>query len=309
MHDLQQLFAAAEREEAWEAQLRAHFDAGDLGAVAEILEPALAALDSDVGRLALDTRPEGVVLSGWEELAESIAMHEGEPVTGVTLAIANEADRVFEKGQVHHPYMMLGIYSDEPYRFSGAGAEELLAQCREEVPAWAGYDEDIEVYLDIEGLDQLNTTLLHHKQRHFFRDGDPEKAPLRYVEYVLGCWWRAMLFHQAVATESAIHGLPGGIPVITGMVEMRPEIVMIHGLGARSLAPEREAETASMIEVFAADFINRKPVEEIKELTGLDLRRRVVEAETDAEAETAGEVTVKEKSGLLARLFGRRAAR
>ena len=309
MHELQQLFASAEGEDAWEANVRALFTAGDLGAVAEILEPALGALDSDFGRLALEHRPEGVVLSGWEELAEAIAMHEGEPVTGVTLAIANEADRVFEKGQVHHPYMMLGIYSDEPYRFSDAGAADLLAQCAQDVPAWAGYDEDIEVYLDIEGLDRLNTALLHHKQRHFFRDGDPGKAPLRYVEYVLGCWWRALLFHQAVATESAIHGLPGGIPVITGMVEMRPEIVMIHSVGARSQGSEREAETASMIEVFAADFIHRKPVEEEKAVTGLDLRRRVVEAEAEVDTALQADVAVKEKPGLIARLFGRRAAR
>lgn len=305
MDELQRLFASAQGEEAWEARVRAHFEAGELGAVAEIIEPALAALDSDLGRLALETRPEGVVLSGWEELAEAIAFHEGEPITGVTLAVANEADRAFEKGQVHHPYMMLGIYSDDPYRFSSAEPDDLLAQCREDVPAWAGYDEDIEVYLDIEGLDRLNTALLHHKQRHFFRDGNPDKAPLRYVEYVLGCWWRALLFHQAVATECAIHGLPGGIPVITGMVEMRPGIVIIHGIGARSQGPEREAETASMIEVFTADFIARKPAEEVKEFTGSDLRRRVVEAE----AEVAGDIAVKEKPGLIARLFGRRAAR
>lgn len=302
MHELQSVFAGLESEQAWEARLRAHFAAGDLDAVFDVLEPALASLDSDLARLCLETRPENVVLTGWEELAEAIAMHEGEPVTGVTLAIANESDRVFEKGQSHHPFMMLGLYTDEPFAFSTAGSEELLAQIGAEAPAWAGYDEDIEVYLDIDGLDRLNTALLHHKQRHFFRDDDPAQAPLRYVEYVLGCWWRALLFHQAVATESAIHGLPGAPPVVTGMVDMRPEVLTVHGVGARRAAPAREAETASMVEVLAADFINRKPVEETRELTGMDLRRRVAETEADAD------VRMAERPGLLARLFGRRAA-
>ena len=41
--------------------------------------------------------PEAVEIEGWAELVEAITMHEGEPVAGVTLAVANEADRAFEK--------------------------------------------------------------------------------------------------------------------------------------------------------------------------------------------------------------------
>lgn len=299
MQDLQELFASAEGEGRWEAELRALFAVGELGAAADMLEQGLHPLGTELARRCLALRPEAVALTGWEELVEAITMHEGEPVTGITLAIANESDRVFEKGQMHHPYLLLGIYTDHGFAWSGASREELLAQCHAEEPAWAGHDEDIEVHLDIEGLDALNTALLHHKQRHFFRDDNPAKAPARYVEYVLGCWWRALLYQQAVATECAIHGLPGAIPVVSGMVDMRPEAISVHE-GGQSPLEGKLGEGPEMGEIIAADFIRRGPAEEVKELIGHDLRRRVM-AET-AEPEPEPE---RERRGLLARIFGR----
>lgn len=311
MHELQQQFASDAGEKSWESELRALCAAGDLSAAAGRLEAALVALDSDFGRMALAARPADIGLTGWEDLAEAVAMHEGEPVAGVTLAIANETDRAFEKGDTHRPFLMLGIYTDEHYDFSQAQPDDLLAEiAKGDGPAWAGWDEDIEVYLDVEGLDALNTALIHHKQRHHFREGAPADAPLRYVEYVLGCWWRAVLFHQAVASECAIHGLPGGVPVLTGMVEMRPELMLVHGQGAHRARPDREPGTASMLDVFAADMATRKPVEvvEDKELSGLDLRRRVTETvvANDTGNDTGDELP---RPGFFARLFGRRAAR
>ncbi|MFA6219680.1 MAG: hypothetical protein WC692_07850 [Erythrobacter sp.] len=297
MHALQQLFATAEGEAGWEAELRALFETGELDEVHARLEPALAALESEFGELCLTITPDQVAIAGWDDLVEAIQGHEGEEITGMTLAIANEADRAFEKGQQHHPYMLLGLYTDEPFCFTAASAADLLAQTSvEDGPAWAGRDEDIEVYLDIDGLDRLNTVLLHHKQRHFFRDTAPEKAPLRYVEYVLGCWWRALLYQQAVASECAIHGLPGGIPVVSGMVDMRPEVVMIHGVGARTVQREREIGMKPAAPIIAADFIQVRSIEEVKELTGADLRRRVTETGQEDEAS---------RKGLMARIFGR----
>lgn len=298
MHPLQQKFVTAEGEEAWEAELRAGFETGALDDVHAVLEEALQQLDSDLARLCLETGPEAVAISGWEELVEAIKDHEGEPIGGVTLAIANEADRAFEKGQIHHPYMMLGLYADEPFDFSQASEQDLIEQTRAaDGPAWAGYDEDIEVYLDLEGLDRLNTALIHHKQRHFFRDGKPTEAPLRYVEYVLGCWWRALLFQQAVTSECAIHGLPGGIPVVAGTVEMRPEIVTVHGIGARTVEKQREVEVKPAAPIIAADFIQLRTIEEEVEPTGADLRRKVQETGQEDEPEP--------RKSFMARIFGR----
>ena len=298
MHELQQRFANINGEEAWETDLRALFETGDLDAAHSVLEGAHADLDTDLAQECLAIAADSVQIAGWAELVEAIAMHEGGPITGVTLAVANEADRAFEKGRLHHPYMMLGLYTDEPFRFSDADAAGLLAEMRsEEGPAWAGWDEDIEVHLDIHGLDRLNTALLHHKQRHFFRDEAQSTAPARYVEYVLGCWWRALLFQHAVTSECAIHGLPGGIPVIAGMVDMRPEIVMVHGLGARAVERERRDDIKPASPMLAANFIQVRPVEEERELSGVDLRRRV--------AETGQEDQPASRRGLLARIFGR----
>lgn len=297
MHGLQELFASAEGEARWAAELRALFEAGELDEVHARLEPALVALGNEFGEMCLSITPDQVTITGWDDLVEAIQEHEGDTITAMTLAIANEADRAFEKGQLHHPYMLLGLYSDEHFDFSEADAVDLLEEMRaEEGPAWAGWDEDIEVYLDIDGLDRLNTALLHHKQRHFFRDDAPDKAPLRYVEYVLGCWWRALLYQQAVTSECAIHGLPGGIPIISGMVDMRPEIVMIHGIGARTVERQRATEVKPAAPIIAADFIQVRTIEEVKELTGADLRRRVVETGQEDEAP---------KKGFMTRLFGR----
>ena len=305
MHDLQKAFATEEGEAAWTQDLHALFGAGAFDEAEALLAEALTALDSELAWTCLELPREAVVLSGWEELGEAIEMHEGDPVTGVTIAIANESDRDFEKGQVHHPYVLLGIYTDEAYAFSSTVHWELLDECHAELPGWAGKEEDIEVHMDIEGLDLLNTKLAHHKQRHFFRDENPPVAPKPYVEFVLACWWRALRWHQAVETECAIRGLPHSIPVVAGMVDMRPEAVAIHDSGNGKERPALKLvrpETASiMAESFGESFIQRKAVEEEKAPpTVSELRRR-------AQEDGDGEVIEKPaRSGLWGRIFGRR---
>lgn len=307
MHHLQQLFATAEGEATWTAQMHDLFAAGDLDAAEAVLRGALLGLESDLAAQCLALRRDDVVLSGWEELDDAVALHEGGPITGVTIAIANEYDRVFEKGAQHHPFVMLGIYTDEGFAFSRAAPEAILAELGKDYPDWSGHEEDIEVHLDIEGLDALNTALLHHKQRHFFRDGAPQQAPWRYVEYVLGCWWRALRWHQAVARECAEIGLPGAVPVVCGMVEMRPDVLVLHradgaaGDRPRTAAAALPADVGGASEAgFGEGFIRRGrlPVEDAPP-TGLELRRRAVAA-TAAAAEPA-----PARPRLLARLFGR----
>lgn len=307
MHELQKVFATQEGEAAWNQDMHALFGAGAFDEAEALLAEALTALDSELAWTCLELSREAVVLTGWEELGEAIAMHEGDPVTGVTIAIANEADRAFEKGQSHRPYVLLGIYTDEAYAFSHAVHWQLLDECHAELPGWAGREEDIEVHLDIEGLDGLNTLLVHHKQRHYFRDGEAVPAPARYVEFVLGCWWRALRWHQAVATECTIHGLPRAIPVIVGMVDMRPDVVAINDTGVaasgRPALPLGEPrQVASLVETFGESFIQRRAVEEEVEKTAAptvaDLRRRAIEE---------GELLERPaRTSLWARIFGRR---
>ncbi len=299
MHRLQELFATAEGERQFNDSLRALFEATDLDAAEALLAAELETMNSEVALLCSELTRESVVLTGWDHLVEAIELHEGDPVTGVTLAIANELDLAFEKGKLHEPYVTIGLHTDEAYAFSTATPADLIAECNAPAgAAWAGREEDIELYLEAEGFGPLNTALLFHKQRHFFRDDNPPSAPMRYIDYVIGCWWRALRFQQAVAAEYARLGLPGSIPVVAGMIEMRPEITAVHVAEAPAEPAARRAETVDMAEISAADFIQRKPFEEDKEPTGTGLRRRFAQSEPEL-------VEAPEKKGFLQRLFRR----
>ncbi|MBX7528563.1 hypothetical protein [Qipengyuania vesicularis] len=303
MHELQTQFATQEGEAAWTAVMHEHFHTGELDDAQRYLEMQLEALGTELATRCLIDDPNRVSITGWNELIEAIELHEGDPITGVTLAIANEADRAFEKGQVHHPYMLLGLYCDEPFAFSQADVGTLVSELQsEEGPAWAGYDEDIEVFLECEGLSAINTELVHHKERHFFRDENPEHAPKRYVEYVLACWWRALLFHRSVEKICKQQPLPGGIPVLAGMVDMKPDAISVQGLGEGQPAAPRAAASEDdgpqMADMLPDKMITRREVEEVKEPpTGTDLRRRI--------SETGQEDEPEPKKSLVSRLFGR----
>lgn len=235
-HPLQTTFATAAGEAVWEEGLRDLFERRELAEAERQLRRALIATGGDMMDLCRNASIAKVEISGWEDLVDAIAVHEGAPITGATVAMGNESDLAFEKGTLHRPFMMLGLYTDEAWNWSMAEADEALEQCRAECPAWAGLDEDIEAFLEIEGLDELNTALIHHKQRHFIREPDEaDPAPLRYVEFVLGCWWRALRFHQSVAVQLDRHGLSGTNPVISGLIDMRPEVVSVHWPIARPL--------------------------------------------------------------------------
>ncbi|MDE2596184.1 MAG: hypothetical protein KGL44_04820 [Sphingomonadales bacterium] len=310
MHRLQATFATPEGESEWDAGLRALVEAGDLAAAERLLSEEIAALDSDLGRLCLAATRDAVRISGWGELAEAVAAWPGAPVTGVTLAMGNDADLAFEKGQLHHPFMLLGLYSDEAWEWSRATRAEVLGQCdAPEGPDWAGAEEDIEVWLDVTGLDALNTALIHHKQRHFIRDGAVAEAPLRYVEFTLGCWWRALAFHRAIAAALVEQALPGAPVVVSGLVDMRPAVVCAHmpkGRGGKRKPSRKKAVTLAhdapdepafdAPDMAAKGLIVRKAEEEERPLTGTDLRRRLAAAEPAPE---------EPKRSLLARLFGR----
>lgn len=307
-HPLQTTFATAAGEAAWEEALRDLFERRELAQAERLLRTALVATGGEMMRLCRRASLDRVGITGWEELADAVALHEGAPVTGATIAMGNETDLAFEKGNVHRPFMMLGLYTDEAWSWSSAEAEEALAQCREESPAWAGGDEDIEAFLEIEGLDELNTALIHHKQRHFIREDDGAPAPMRYVEFVLGCWWRALRFHQAVAIQLDRHGLAGTIPVISGLIDMRPEVVAVHWpvvmpVHATQVVEddddEDEEDDLPTLTRFNLIQRGRLVVDDEISPVGTTLRRRIETAEADAIDEVA------DAPGLMRRLLGR----
>jgi hypothetical protein len=313
MHSLQTTFATAAGELAWDERLRALFEARELGEAEHVLRSALIESGGEMMRLCREASLSAVAIHGWDELAEAVRGHEGEAITGATIAIGNEADLAFEKGLQHRPYLVLGLYTDDAWGWSSASAQDALAQCHSDGPAWAGWDEDIEAFLEIDGLDALNTALVHHKQRHFIREeGEAAPAPLRYVEFVLGCWWRALRFHQAVAVQLDKHGLAGCVPVISGLIELRPEVVAVHWPVVREVPAAKPPETSAEDDEDAAaenavatpnlmrfNLIQRGRLveDEAEGPTGSVLRRRIESSEESAE--------VAETPGLMRRLLGR----
>ena len=302
LHPLQHQFATQEDEAEWTGVMHEHFNGGALDDAQTYLQMQLEELGTELATRCLIDDPDRVSIAGWDELKEAIELHEGEPITGVTLAIANEADRAFEKGQVHHPYMLLGLYSDDPYPFSQADRATLVEQAQaDDGPAWAGYDEDIEVFLRCEGLSAINTELVHHKERHFFRDGAPEAAPRRYVEYVLACWWRALLFHRAVEKVFHAQPLPGRIPVMAGMVDMKPDAISVHMHERGRAAPsayQPAREEPQLAELLPEKMISRREEEDApsEPPSGTNLRRRVSSEQVSEEPA---------RPGLIGRLFKR----
>jgi hypothetical protein len=231
MHPLQETFATADGEDLWAAHLARLMAQGRLDEVEAVLAPLVDTLGGEMGILCEGLAAE---LVGWEVVAEAIEEHQGAPITGITVAIGNDPDGAHDKDVLHRPYTMMGLYSDPEdfdslgYPWSQSNRDGLLAQLAAEGgPAWSGNEEDVEVHLDIEGLDAINAALVCHTHAYLPREAGTTRAPLRYVEYVLGCWWRAYHYHRAVARALAAQPLPGRVAVLSGTVDMRPDVVAI----------------------------------------------------------------------------------
>jgi hypothetical protein len=297
-HHLQKAWADADAENAYFQRIEAMVQGGDLDAAAEVLQADLATLDTPLGELCRNLTEDCVDLSGWGEMNDAIAQYEGEPITAVHILLSNETDLAFEdKSVTQHPTVEVAFYTDEYLSFSSIEREELLADVlRGEDAEWYGQSEDLEAYLEIDGLSQLNTALLHHKRQYYFRDQmhvldeanglAADTAPLLYIEFRLAAVLRAVRYHQAVKALIEGYGLKGNIPVIVGMFNMKPELTSVYM--AKTAQVIEFAKTAKL-----AVTIKRNMEEAPEEFVGANLRQRLVQE-------------VEEKPSFLRRLFGRR---
>lgn len=296
-HHLQKAWADDAAENAYFQRIESMVQAGDLDAASAIIEEDLATLDTPLGQLCRELSEEAVDIAGWEEIGDSIAQYEGEPITAVHIMISNESDLVFEdKSTIHHPMIEVVFYSDEYLPFSEMTREQILAECLKDDPDWWGQGEDMEAYLEINGLSQLNTALLRHKRQYYFRDQmhvldeanglAADTAPLLYVEFRLASILRAIRYHQAVKALVEGFGLRKNVPVLVGMYNMKPELSSVYM--ARSAKVVEIARTAKL-----AVTIKRNMEEIPEDVSGSSLRQRVIADVTD------------EKPGFLRRLFGR----
>jgi hypothetical protein len=301
-HPLQIAFLEPEGEHAWIEEMRELLCAGRAAEADARLTAELAGFEGAIARLCKATPAADVTLEGWDDLLPILAEWEGPPVTAITLGLTNPPDLVFEAGKTHEPDLLLGLYSDEAFPFSGASRADLLAECAKEIPAWAGAEEDVEFYCTLSGLAELNTALIHCKHRRFLRDGRDGvegRAPGGYVEYVVGSWLLATRFLQATERAVAEHGLPAGCRLIVGAVDVNADFVTVLGEDQSSiLAPK--CSTSSAEPGFAT--LTMKPWVPREDPTddaanGPTLRQRISAAEPASAPEP--------KRGLLGRLFGR----
>jgi hypothetical protein len=297
-HRLEEVFATANGEYDYVERVQALIAGGHLQVADALLRADLDALQTPLGATCLAMGPASIDLTGWEELQDAIAAFEGDPITAVAIGMANDSDMAFNPKGLYDPYLTLGLYTDESYAFSNADAALILAECDRDNPAWAGAEEDIEVYLELEGFAELNTALIRHKCQYFFREDVNEDAvstPLAYIEFVVAGWWRALKFHQLVKAKLDGHGLPGDVPVITGIANMRQEVASVH-YSAISL----QVETAEVAEL----RIKAKPkkLDAIVDLTGASVRQRLVE---EAQNEAGAAPQEPPPPGFFRRMFGR----
>jgi hypothetical protein len=302
-HPLQTEWYDADVEASFLSQIEALVHAGDLDVAAEKLLEAMEGIDTPLLEMCRNLSEDSVEISGWEEIGDAIVGYEGDPITAVHIVMSNEADLVFEdKSTRHDPLVEVAFYTDEQLAFSKLSRTELLTESLRDEPEWYGESEDIEVYLELNGLGALNTDLLRHKRQYYFRDSThvldaaegmaSDIVPLPYIEYRLAAMFRAVRYHQAVKSLLDEYGLYRDIPVIVGMFNMRLEIGSVY-----------IPKTARIVEIAKAPKLAIKikrnmEEEEVPEIVGSVLRQRVVSSEPDEE----------KMPGFFRRLFGRKAA-
>lgn len=304
-HPYQKEWYDAEVEAAYLEQIEAWVHAGDLDIASEKLMEDIETLGTPLAQMCMELSEDAVEISGWEEIVDAIAAFEGDdPITAVHIVMSNEDDLVFEdKSITQNPDAEVVFYTDEHLPFSTLSRDELLAETLEQNPEWFGKCEDVEVYLELNGLGNLNTALLRHKRQYYFRDeqhvldaaeGKPsDEVPLPYIEFRLCAMLRAVRFHQAVKQLLDGYGISGRIPVIVGMHNMRLEIGSVY-----------QPKQVKAVQVVAAPklaiTIKRNMEEEVPEISGSLLRKKFAEEEAQKVAEP--------KMGFFRRLFSRKAA-
>jgi hypothetical protein len=238
-HPLQTAWYDSDIEADYLRRIQAWVHAGDLDVASDRLIEDMEGIDTPIMELCRNLHEENVEISGWEEIGDSIAQYEGDPVTAVHIVMSNPADLVFEdKSARHEPELQVAFYTDEHLAFSTLNRDQLLTESQRDDPEWYGQTEDIEVYLEIDGLGALNTALLRHKRQYYFRDSvhvldaaeglAGDIVPLAYVEYRLAAMLRAVRFHQAIKTLLDEYGLYKDIPVIAEMYNMRLDIGSVY---------------------------------------------------------------------------------
>lgn len=320
-HPLQLTFLTSEGECAYVERLRGLLVAGRLAEADRMITADLAPFDGKLAHLIKAAPADEVRLSGWDDLAPILEEYEGPPITAITVGLTNEPDLVFEGGAEHEPSLVLALYSDDAFSFSSARADALLAECLSDHPAFAGAEEDVEFYATLSGLAPLNTALIQSKHRYFLRDGRDGiegRAPGGYVEYVMGCWVRALRFLQALDRAARDHGLPDGARLVAGTFGLYTDFAALMECGER-VTLDMASSAPAPVATLTMKKWEPKPdplADMYAPATGASIRQKIAQTEPVVEVAPAADpvapplatepaLTVQPRAGFLARLFGR----
>ncbi len=294
-HPLQAAWQDEAAERAYLNEIEALLHAGELEKAHDRLLADIQSLETPLaGQCASLSRR--VEIDGWEEMVEAIAAFEGEPITALHMMLSNPKDLAFEdRDEVFEPELELAFYTDALFAFSDSGREALLTESLLPDRPWYGESEDIEAYLDLIGLGNFNTALLRHKRQYHFRDEqheldkanglDPDIVPLPYIEFMLCAMLRGVVWHRAVKSVVETEGLPGNIPVIAGMFNMKVDFTSVY------------VPTKSKV-------IEAAPMADLN----ITIKRNVIDIPEEVSGSAIRQNTVQEpepKRGLLGKLFGR----
>ncbi len=302
-HPLQNTWFDEAAEAEYLRQVEAFIHAGDLDIAAQRILDDLEEIETPLAEMCRNLTEDAAEICGWEEIGDTIAQFEGEdPITAAHIMMSNEDDLVFEdKSVTHHPDVEVVLYTDEHLEFSKLSQADLLAESLKPDPHWFGKAEDIEVYLEMNGLGEFNTALLRHKRQYHFRDQQhvldeaeglaADIVPLPYIEFRLAAMLRAVRFHQAVKGLLDGYGLSGRIPVIVGMHNMKVEFGSVYVPKEAKIV--EQAKTPKL-----AVTIKRNMEDEEPDMTGSLLRQKLA-AEAPEE---------EQQRGFFRRFFGGRKA-
>lgn len=298
-HRLQETWFDADVEQAYITEIKSLIETGQLDAAQARLLADIADIGSSLSPMCAEL-PSKIVLDGWDELSEVMAEYEGEePITAVHCLFYNPPDLAFEnRDTVFQPELDVALYSDANYAFSEASRDALFAEIQLPDRPWYGQGEDIEAYLELNGMGQFNTTLLRHKRQYHFRDQqhaldamtgeNPDLVPLLYIEFVMCALLRAVLYHRAIKAKVDSIGLPGNVPVIVSMDNMKFDIstVYVPKVRVQKAAVKPVADLIIPIKRAVLTVPDEEPV--------VSLRQKVI-------AQSAAN---EEKPGFFRRLFG-----
>jgi hypothetical protein len=194
--------------------------------------------------------------------------------------------------------LLIGLFSDESFPFSGTSNADVLAECGKELPGWVDGEEDVEFYCTLSGLAEINGALINCKHRHYLRDGRDgveARAPGGYVEYVVASWFLATRFLQSVQRAVAQHGSPEGCRIIAGTVDVNADFLTVIGKERPSPELSRSSSEPAFATLTVKPWVPREEPAGLNSEAPATLRQRFLSAEPVRE----------QRPGLLRRLFGR----